>query len=168
MAQYDIPLTRPGFGALSEAMAHRQVVGKLIARKELAAQVAQDWSEADKDKVESSGGELYKDLAPGKGHVIMLSQPEGRPLMGAELTYDVKTHATKTLNIDMGEAKLSQVGETYKLEEDGATTFFRVDDLRGVLTVMDADSEVPRIFGKADPAKLTAGTLQLGQPILIF
>jgi hypothetical protein len=97
----------------------------------------------------------------------MLSQPEGQPLLGAELHYQ-EDGTTRSLVVDMEEAKLTQQGSTFKLEENEVTTYFRLDEQRGVFSVLDAEAEVPRIFGDADPAKLTAGTLQLGQPILLF
>ena len=169
MASYDIPVARQGgFSSLADAKAHRSVIGKLQRNVELSQSTAADLREADKVEVGKSGSDLYADLAPGEGHVVMLSQPEGQPLMGAELNYNPADGTTRSLIVDMGDSKLTQQGSTYKLEEQGATTYFRLDDKRGVYTVMDADSEVPRIFGDADPLKLTAGTIQLGQPIIIF
>lgn len=169
MASYDVAISRNGgFSSLADAKAHRSVIGKLNHQVELAKSVANDCREADQADISSTGSELYKDLAPGTGHVIMLSQPEGSPLMGAELEYNPADGTTKSLVVDMGESKLTQRGQTYKLEENGVTTYFRQDEKRGVFTIMDADAEVPRIFGQADPTKLTAGTIQLNQPILIF
>jgi len=168
MAQYDISIARNGgFSSLADAKAHRTIVGKLQQQVDLSRSVASDLREADRVEVGKTGSELYQDLAPGKGHVIMLSQPEGQPLMGAELRYN-DDGSTRSLALDLGESKLTQQGGTYKLEEQGATTFFRLDEQRGVFSVMDAEAEVPRIFGQADPNKLVAGTIQLGQPILLF
>lgn len=169
MAQYDIPLLRQGgFGSLAEAKAHRSVVTRLTEQIDLARSVADDWREADRVDVGTVGSELYKDLAPGKGHVIMLTQPEGAPLMGAELHYDPETGVTRRLVVDQGDVRLTQQGSAYKLEEHGVTTYFRLDPERQVLTVWDAESEVPRIFGGADPVKLTGGALQLSKPIVLF
>lgn len=169
MAQYDIPISRQGgFGSLKDAKAHRAVIGKLQENVELSKSVAADLKEADKVDIGKVSSDLYEDLAPGEGHVIMLSQPEGAPLMGAELTYNPQDGATRRLELDLGDSSLVQQGSTYKLKEGEVTTYFKLDEQRGVYTVMDADSEVPRIFGEADPNKLTAGTIQLGAPLLIF
>ena len=168
-AQYDISIARQGgFGSLAEAKAHRSVIGKLQSNVELSKSVASDWREADKVEVGKAESKPYSDLAAGLGHVVMLVEAEGKPLMGAELTYNPADGSTRSLVVDQGDSKLTQQGLTYKLEEQGATTYFRLDEQRGVFTVMDAEAEVPRIFGDIEPAKLTAGTLQLGQPILIF
>ena len=168
MAQYDIPIARQGFSSLSDAKAHYSVVGKLQQKIELATSAADECREADKVEVGKGGAELYKDLAAGQGHVIMLSQPEGSLLRGAELSYNPADGSTKSLILDMGDSKLTQQGSTFKLEEEGVTTYFKMDDGRGVLTVLDAESEVPRIFGDADPNKLVAGTIQIGQPMILF
>lgn len=169
MASYDVAIARTGgFTSLAEAKAHRSVVGKLSRQVELAKSVASDCREIDQVDVGKVGTELYKDLAAGKGHVIMLSQPEGSPLLGAELTYNPADGSIRSLVVDMGESKLTQQGSTFKLEEKGVTTYFRQDEQRGVFTIMDAEKDVPRIFGDADPQKLTAGTIQLNQPILMF
>jgi len=168
MAQYDISIARQGgFSSLADAKAHRSLIGKLQSQVELAREVANDLRSEDQVDIGKVGSELYQDLAPGKGHVIMLSQPEGQPLLGAELHYQ-EDGTTRSLVVDMEEAKLTQQGSTFKLEENEVTTYFRLDEQRGVFSVLDAEAEVPRIFGDADPAKLTAGTLQLGQPILLF
>lgn len=168
MAQYDVSIARQGgFSSLSDAMAHRGLIAKLQGQMELAQQVAADLRSEDQVEIGKVGSELYKDLAPGKGHVVMLSQPEGQPLFGAELHYQ-DDGTTRSLVVEMGDSKLSQQGSTFKLEEQEVTTYFRLDEQRGVFSVLDADAEVPRIFGDADPARLTAGTLQLGQPILLF
>ena len=169
MASFDVAIARTGgFTSLAEAKAHRSVVGKLSQQVELARSVANDCRESDQVDVGKVGTDLYKDLAAGKGHVIMLSQPEGSPLLGAELTYNPADGTTRSLVVDMGESKLSQQGSTFKLEENGITTYFRQDEQRGVFTIMDGEKDVPRIFGDADPQKLTAGTVQLNQPILMF
>ncbi len=169
MAQYDIPISmQGGFRSLNDAKAHRSVVGKLQQNVEISKSVAADLKGEDKVEIGKVSSNLYEDLAPGEGHVIMLSQPEGAPLMGAELTYNPQDGATRRLELDLGSSKLVQQGSTYKLQEGDVTTYFKLDEQRGVFTVLDADSEVPRIFGEADPNKLTGGTLQLGAPLLIF
>lgn len=169
MASYDLPISMPGgFKSMADAKAHRSVVGKLQKSIELAKSTAGDLREADKVDVQSATSELYQDLAPGKGKVIMLSQPEGGPLMGAELDYNPTDGSTRRLEMDLGDSKLVQQGSTFKLQEGEVTTYFKMDEKRQVLTVMDADSEVPRIFGDADPNHLIGGTIQLPQPILIF
>ncbi len=168
MAQYDVSIARQGgFSSLTDAKAHRSLIGKLQSQVEMAREVANDLRAEDQVDIGKVGSELYQDLAPGKGHVIMLSQPEGQPLFGAELHYQ-PDGSTRSLVVDLGEARLTQQGSTFKLEENEVTTYFRLDEQRGVFSVLDAEAEVPRIFGDADPAKLTAGTLQLGQPILLF
>jgi hypothetical protein len=169
MASYDVAIARTGgFTSLAEAKAHRSVIGKLSQQVDLAKSVANDCREVDQVDVGKTGTELYKDLAAGKGHVIMLSQPEGSPLLGAELNYNPADGTTRSLVVDMGDSKLTQQGSSFKLEENGVTTYFRKDEQRGVFTIMDGEADVPRIFGDADPAKLTAGTIQLNQPILMF
>lgn len=169
MAQYDISVqSKGGFPSAVAAKAHRQVVGKLAERMELAKSVASDCQEVDKAEVGNPGSELYRDLAAGQGHVIMLSQPEGGPLMSAELNYNPQDGNLRRLEVDMGDYKLTQQGSTFKLQEGEVTTYFRLDEKRGVITVQDPDSETPRIFGGVDPQLLCGNTLQLGQPILIF
>jgi hypothetical protein len=167
-ATYDLPI-RQNFTSLTEARAHRQVVGTLTQQLEIARQTSADLREADKVEVGKVPSELYKDLASGEGHVIMLSQPEDKPLAAAELKYDPKSGNLTSLEIDYGNgSKLHQVRSTYKFEQDGVTTFFRHDEARGVLTIMDGETDVPRIFGDADPAKLTAGTIQSNSTIFIY
>lgn len=169
MASYDVAIARSGgFKSLAEAKAHHTVIGKLNDQVKLANSVAKDCRENDLVEINTTTSKLYKDLAAGQGHVIMLSQPEGQPLFGAELTYNPADGATRSLVVDMSESKLTQQGSSYKLEENGVTTYFRKDEQRGVFTIMDGEADVPRIFGDADPQKLTAGTIQLNQPILMF
>lgn len=169
MASYDVAIARRGgFTSLAEAKAHHSVIGKLSEQITLANSVAKDCREVDVVEIDQTSSKLYKDLAPGKGHVIMLSQPEGAPLLGAELNYNPDNGETRSLIVDMGQSKLTQQGSTFKLEENGVTTYFRRDMSRGVFTIMDGEKDVPRIFGDADPQKLTAGTIQLNQPILMF
>lgn len=169
MSSYDLPISMPGgFKSMADAKAHRNVVGKLQKSVELARATAADLRAADKVDVQSATSELYQDLAPGKGKVIMLSQPDGGPLMGAELDYNPADDSTRRLEMDLGDSKLVQQGSTFKLQEGEVTTYFKLDDKRQVITVMDADADVPRIFGGVDPQNLTGKTLQLPQPILIF
>ena len=169
MASYDVAITRRGgFSSLTESRAHHLVVGKLSQQVELARSVANDCREIDRAEIGTIGSDLYKDLAAGKGRVIMLSQPEGSPLFGAELTYNPADDSIQNLVVQMGENKLTQKDSTYKLEEKGITTFFRHDEARGVFTIMDGETEIPRIFGGVDPRLLTADTPQPGQPIPMF
>lgn len=169
MASYDIAIQRNGgFSSLKEAKAHRAVIGKLTNQVELAKSVAADCREIDKADIGKTGSDLYKDLAPELGKVVLLSQPENSPLLGAELSYNPADGATKFLVVDMDSSKLTQSGSSYKLEENGVTTYFRQDTQRGVFTIMDSESEVPRIFGDADPQKLIGGTIQTNQPFILF
>lgn len=169
MAQYDIPISMPGgFKSMADAKAHRSVVGRLQQMVDISRSTAQDLKDADRVEVGKTGSDLYTDLAPGQGHVIMLSQPEGRPLMGAELRYNPADGQVRSLQLDLGESKLDQQGQTFKLEEQGTTTYFKLDEQRGVFTVLDTEAQVPRIFGDANPQSLIGGTLQLNSPILIY
>ncbi len=173
MSQFDIPIRMPGgFKSLEAAKAHREIVGKLVEKRAMAAEAAEDLKSIDKVEIDSTPSDLYTDLAPGKGHVILLSQPEGQPLLGAELNYDPNTGETRRLVIDLDSRKLTQAGESFKLEQNGeggsSTTYFRFDDRRGVVSVVDPERQVPAIFGDADPKELTAKTLQASQPILLF
>lgn len=169
MSQFQIPISMAGgFSALADAKAHHNVIGKLKESVDLAASTSADLRQADKVDVGKVSSDLYQDLAPGQGHVVMLSQPEGRPLQGAELNYNPADGAVRSMIIDLGDSKLSQAGHTYKLEDHGVTTYFQQDEKRGVFTVLDADSEVPRIFAGADPRKLMGGTIQIEQPFIIF
>jgi hypothetical protein len=166
---FDIPVNRPkGYGSLQEAMAHRKVVGKLMEKVELSKSVAEELRSVDVAEVGQSGSELSRDLAPGKGHVIVLNETDKQPLVGAELSYNEADGATRSLTLEMPDSKLTQMGSSFKLEEGGVTTYFRHDANRNVLTVMDGQAEVPRIFNGTDPLKLTSGTIQSGQGILIF
>lgn len=138
MARVDIPLVRQGgFPSLEEAKTHRATVDRLKGQIELARSVAADWREADRVDVGAVGSELYKDLAPGRGHVVMLTQPEGAPLMGAELHYDPKDGTVQRLVVDQGDRVLTQEGSLFRLEEQGTTTWFQLDEQRQVLTVWD-------------------------------
>ena len=170
MAQFDIPISMPGgFQSLADAKAHRSVIAKLQHSLDIAQELSADLRSIDKaDLGPATPSELYKDLAPGKGHVIMLTQPENAPLMGAELRYDVESQETRSLVLDFSGSKLTQVGTTYKLEEPSATTYFRLNSQQGVFTVLDADQEVPRLFEGADPKKLVGDTLQTSKPLVIF
>lgn len=161
---FDLRIDRSnGFANLSEAMGHRRVVGKLMEKVELAQSTAAQLVQAD--DVQLSGNQ---DLAPGKGHVILLSKtPDGQDY-GAELKYNPKDGNVSTFELQMPGSKLTQLGSSFKLEEGGVTTYFRPDNNRGVLAVMDSQAEIPRIFGDADPNKLTGGALQSGQGILMF
>lgn len=161
---YDVAISRTGgFKNLTEASAHRKVVGKLTELVSQATTVADQLRGADQVDIASTGSELNKDLAAGKGHVVMLSENAG-----AELNYNPTDNSTRSLTLELPGQKLTQMGGSYKLEEGGITTYFKLDDKRGVLSIMDAEQDVPRIFGEVDPKQLTAGTFQLGQPILIF
>ena len=167
-SSFDIPV-RQNFTSHVEARAHRQVVGTLTRQMEIAQQTASDLREADKVEVGRVESELYKDLASGAGHVIMLSQPEDQPLAAAELRFDPNSGSVRSLQIDYGNgSKLEQQGSTYKYEQNGMVTYFKHDAARGVLNVMDGEADVPRIFGDADPNKLTAGTIQTNTPIFMF
>jgi hypothetical protein len=173
MGQYDIPLSMSGgFQSLADAKAHRNVMSKLLDNRNLATETADDMREIDAVELGSTPSDLYKDLAAGKGHVIILSQPEGRPVLGAELNYNPADGSTKSMVMDFGDSKLTQYGSTYKLDEgegkEQVTTYFKFDDNRGVVSVLDPDAEVPRIFGEADPDKLTKGVLQPGVPTIII
>lgn len=166
---FDIAVKRPnGYGSLQEAMAHRKVVGKLMGKIEESAQVAEQLKAADVVDVSSSDSELNRDLAPGKGHVIMLNEGVNESVYGAELKYNVNDGSTRSLTLELADSKLNQVGTSFKLEENGVTTYFRHDPVRGVLSIMDGKTDVPQIFGGADPNKLTAGTIQSGQGFLVF
>lgn len=166
---FDIAVNRPsGYGSLQEAMAHRKVVGKLMEKVEQSNAVSQQLRDVDVVEVAQTEPELNRDLAAGKGHVIMLSESDEQPLYGAELSYNPADGSTRSLTLELPDSKLSLLGTSYKLEEGGVTTYFRHDPSRGVLSVMDPEADVPRIFNGADPLKLTAGTIQSGQGFLIF
>ena len=166
---YDIAVKRPnGYGSLQEAMAHRKVVGKLMEKIDQSSQVAEQLKAADVVDVSSGESELNRDLAPGKGHVIMLNESEGQPMYGAELKYNEKDGSIRSLSLELPDSKLNQVGTSFKLEENGVTTYFRHDAARGVLSVMDGKADVPQIFGGTDPAKLMGTTFQSNQGFIIF
>lgn len=173
MGQFDVPLSMAGgFSSLADAKAHRNITSKLQQHRELATETANDMREIDEVEIGSTPSDLYKDLAAGAGKVILLSQPEGSPLLGAELSYDPADNSTKHLVMELSDSKLTQYGSTYRLDEgqgkDEVTTYFRFDDNRGVVSILDPDSEVPRVFGDADPNKLTKGVLQPGVPNIII
>lgn len=173
MGQFDIPLSMPGgFKSLADAKAHRNVVSKLTENRDLAVETAGDMREIDEVDISSTPSDLYKDLAAGKGHVILLSQPEGSPLLGAELNYNPADESTRQLVMDLDSSKLTQVGSTFKIEEGAGpaktTTYFKFDDKRGVVSVLDTEHDVPAIFGEANPQTIIGGTLQGGIPILVF
>lgn len=173
MGQFDIPLSMAGgFSSLADAKAHRNVTSKLLQHRDLAAETAEDMRSIDAVEIGSTPSDLYKDLAPGKGKVIILSQPEGKPLLGAELDYNPADGSTRNMVMDFGDSKLTQFGGTYRLDEgqgqDQVTTYFKFDTNRNVVSVLDPESDVPRVFGEADPNKLTKGVIQPGVPNIII
>lgn len=173
MGQFDIPLSMAGgFTSLADAKAHRNITQKFIQNRDLAAETASDMREIDEVEIGSTPSDLYKDLAAGKGKVIFLSQPEGSPVLGAELDYNPTDNSTKSLVMDLGDHKLTQYGNTYRLDEgegkETVTTYFKFDERRGVVSVLDPNNDVPRVFGDADPNKLTKGVIQPGAPTIII
>lgn len=161
---YDVSISRRGgFNNLAEARAHRNVVGKLTELLDTAKSTAEQLKGADLVDIASTGSDFNKDLAAGKGHVVMLTEGAG-----AELTYNPTDGSVRSLVLELPGQKFTQMGSSYKLEEGGITTYCQVDQQRGVLSIMDAEQDVPRIFGDVKPQQLTAGTFQLGKPILIF
>ena len=173
MGQFDIPLSMAGgFSSLADAKAHRNVTSKLLQHRDLAAETAEDMRSIDAVEIGSTPSDLYKDLAPGQGKVIILSQPEGQPLLGAELDYNPADGSTRNMVMDFGDSKLTQFGGTYRLDEgqgqEKVTTYFKFDQNRNVVSVLDPESDVPRVFGDADPHKLTKGVIQPGVPNIII
>lgn len=173
MGQFDIPLSvAGGFSSLADAKAHRNITQKLIQNRDLAAETASEMRALDEVEIGSTASELGKDLAAGKGKVIILNQTEGKPLVGAELSYNPADNSTKNLILDLDDHQLTQYGSTYRLDEgqgeDGVTTYFKFDERRGVVSVLDPDSDVPRIFGDANPDNLTKGVIQPGVPTIII
>jgi hypothetical protein len=161
-----------GFKDLRTAVAHGRLLKKLNDSRALATEVAGKLRDNDVVEIASTPSELYKDLAAGKGHVIMLTQQEGKPIIGAELNYNPRDNSTTNLTLELENSKLTQTTSSYKLEEgkgkDKVTTYFKYDDKRGVVSVLDDEAEVPRIFEGADPKNLIGSTLQGGIPIIIF
>ncbi len=174
MGQLDIPIAMPGgFKNKEAAMAHRRIVGKLTAHREQMKELASDLVGEDRvdlgDKVPSSP---WKDLAPGEGHVVMVGEDESGAISGYELKYRPKDGSTVHLSVETPDLKLSQSSsETYCLEEgegaDKVVTYFKFDDARGVIGVLDPNNDVPKVIGDADPRSLIKGTLQGGIPMII-
>lgn len=175
MGQYNIALSMPGgFQSIADAKAHRNVISKLQQYRDLANETAEDMRGIDRAEIGATPSDLYTDLAAGKGHVIILSQPEGKPVLGAELSYNVNDNSTTNLVMDFGDSKLSHYGSTYRLEEgegkEKVTTYFRFNesDKTPNVAIYDPESDKPRIFGEADPDKLTRGVIQRGTPDFII
>lgn len=174
MGQLDIAIAMPGgFKNKETAMAHRRLIGKLTAHRDQMKELAQDLIGEDRvdlgDKVPSTP---WKDLAPGAGHVVMVGENESGEVSGYELKYRPKDGSTIHLSVETPELELSQSStETFCLEEgegkDKSVTYFKFDDTRGVVSILDPNNEVPKIIGDADPKSLIHGTIQGGVPMII-
>lgn len=174
MGQIDIPLRMPGgFKDMKVAMAHRKVVGKLTAHREQMKELVGDLIGEDKvdlgDKVAS---DPWTDLAPGQGHVVMVGENEEGAVSGYELRYRPDSGSVLSASVETPDMSLSQSSsETYRLEEgegdDKTVTYFKFDDNRGVVGVLDPNNDVPALLGDANPRELAKGTIQGGIPMII-
>jgi len=205
MGQVDIPISmRGGFKNLQAAKAHREITSKLQSLRANAQEAANDLKQIDVADIDSTPSEQFKDLAPGKGHVITIwdavegkaakaaDSPQGRlagryadehadgdSVSGLELKYNTGTGAVTQFTADIPEGKLTQWADlpndnfssTFRWEENQEngsveTTYFKFDDRRGVVSILDQKNDTPAILGDADVNELTKGTLQGGINII--
>lgn len=162
-----------GFKNVKSAMAHRRIVGKLVAHREEMNELVEDLKSEDKvdlgDRVPS---EPWTDLNPEEGAVVMVGEDESGAVSGYELRFRPRDGSVLSASAETPELKLSRTSsETYRLEEgdgeDKTVTYFKFDDARGVVGVLDPNNEVPRLIGDANPRELVKGTLQGGIPMII-
>ncbi|MFA5507308.1 MAG: hypothetical protein WC314_04645 [Vulcanimicrobiota bacterium] len=185
MSQINIPISMPGgFKSMEAAKAHRQVVAKAQGLRSQAAEASNDLKAADRAEIGSTPSDEWTDLAAGIGHVIMLGDNEDGTVRGLELSYNPENGQVRQFIADVPEGKLTQGPETadsalsptYKWEEknpDGQTnvTYFKFDDNRNVLAILDPKSDNPSVIAGGNPKvinELARNTIQGGIPIFEF
>ncbi len=152
-----------GFTDLAGAQAHRRVVGTLLAVEQEARQLAEDLRPLDRSNFERAGSESGQDLSPRPDHVVVLGFQES---LDAEASW-TESGTLRHLRYEDQGRTVEVNGSQLTLEQNGITTSFRVDHQRGLLTVMDPDSEVPRLFGDAEPADLGAFNIGSGGILIL-
>ncbi|MCA9775909.1 MAG: hypothetical protein KC800_04300 [Candidatus Eremiobacteraeota bacterium] len=180
MSQVNIPIKlQGGFKNVEAAMAHRQVVNKATELRSQANEAANDLKSVDRADIGAVSSDEWTDLADGMGHVIMIGDNEDGSVRGMELSYDPQSGRTREFVAYVPQGKLTQGPEiqdsnlspTYKWEEKGDTTYFKFDDNRNVLSILDPKSDNPKIIAGGNPNivnELARGTIQGGIPIFEF
>lgn len=182
MGQVDIPISMPGgFKSLGAAKAHREITSKVQSLREQATTTAEDMMGQDIADISSTPSKEWTDLAPGLGHVIMVGTDQDGNSRGVEVNYDPSTKQVRHFVAEVPGGRLTQgpasVGEsrfspTFKWEEGegdkATTTYFKFDDQRGVISILDLDNDTPAILGDAKLPDLTGKTFQGGIPIITF
>lgn len=185
MSQVSIPISMPGgFKSMEAAKAHREVVAKAQGLRNQANEAANDLKSVDRADIDTTPSDEWTDLAPGIGHVIMVGDNEDGSVRGLELKYNPENGLVRGLVADVPEGKLTQgpesadspISPTYKWEEKGPngqshTTYFKFDDRRNVLAILDPQSDNPQVIANGNPKvinELAGKTLQGGIPILQF
>lgn len=170
MGQIDIPLKMPHYKNLNTAMEHSRIVKKLTTTREGIEELENDLRSID--KVDIDGTEPWTDVAPGKGHVIMVGEAEGGQY-GYEMKYRPEDGSPISTTADTPDVKVTRSGGgTFKMEEGegekASTTYFKFDDNRGVVSILDPKNEVPTLFGDANISEMTQGVFQNMIPIIQF
>ena len=185
MSQINIPISMPGgFKSMEAAKAHRQVVAKAQGLRAQASEASNDLKQVDRAEIGSTPSDEWTDLAAGMGHVIMIGDNEDGSVRGLELSYDPQSGRVREFVADVPEGKLTQGPEvpdstmspTYKWEENGAdgqvnVTYFKFDDNRNVLSILDPKSDNPKVIAGGNPKvinELAQKTIQGGIPIFEF
>ena len=188
MSQIDISLKmRGGFKNLGTAKAHREIVKKAIGLREGAIATADQMMKQDSVDLDSSAGVSSLengDLDPAKGSVIMLGENEDGSVSGGALKFNPDTGEARYLEAETPEGKLTRSGAenadnnhspTFKWETgegaEASTTYFKFDDQRGVLSVLDDKNQIPAFFGDIgakEVKELVGSTFQGGIPILLI
>ena len=187
MSQVSIPISmRGGFKSMEAAKAHREVVAKAQGLRNQANEAAVELKSVDRADIDSTPSDEWTGLAAGIGHVIMVGDNEDGSVRGLELKYNPENGLVRSFSAEVPEGKLSQGPETadsstsptYKWEEKGENgqnqvTYFKFDDRRNVLAILDPDprNENPKVIADGNSKitnELAQGTLQGGIPIIQF
>jgi hypothetical protein len=168
MNQYTLPVSmRGGWESLQDAKAHRAVVGKLQQALATFSAVADELKTKDRVDFDSTPPDSGIDLSKKAGQVIVLEHEHNGHRLDAEINFNPENGEVRSGRLDFEGGSLAKAGSTYRLQENDVTTFFYANP-RGTFNVADPESEVPRLFGQANPQNLTKGTLQIQEPMFIF
>ena len=171
--QVYIPLSqRGGFKNLESTMAHERVVGLAQNLRNQSTEMIQGLMSEDVADIQSTPSVPYKDLADGKGHVIMLAKNESGSTSGVELKYNPESGRANSFVADLPEGKLTMgadlggddgISPTYKWETNhggnAETTYFKFDDKSGTLAILDPNNQQPSILDGVDPNTYQSGSL---------
>src|SRR5690606_33216490 len=134
---------------------------KVTGLRSQAEETSKDLMQADVAEIGSTPSNEWTDLAPGLGHVIMVGDNEDGSVRGVELSYNPENGQVRNFVAEVPEGKLTQgpsspgsnLSPTFKWEADtnndgkAETTYFKFDDNRGVISILDLDNDTPAILG---------------------